>query len=67
MTKRLILYPFRCRHPAKGKWTKARYLAEQREIEARHSECEIVGPPEIREVDEHATYFHPCRTDRAPS
>ena len=58
---RLLLYPFRYRSRTKGKWVKARYVAEQREIAARHSEWEIVGPPEIREVDVHCRHFHPYR------
>jgi len=43
-----VLYPFRYRHELTGKWVKARYVAEVREIRARYKEWEIIGPPEIR-------------------
>ena len=48
---RLELFPFRYRDRLTGKWVKARYVAERHEIAARHSEWEIIGPPEIRDVD----------------
>jgi hypothetical protein len=44
----LVLYPFRFRDPVSGKWVRARYVAEQHEIAARHSEWEITGRPETR-------------------
>ena len=43
-----------------GKWVKARYVAERHEIAARYTEWEVIGPPEIRDVDPHARYFTPC-------
>jgi len=46
----LILYPFRYRETLTGKWVRARYLAERQEIEARHHDWEIIGPPEHRSV-----------------
>lgn len=60
---RLLLYPFRYRHHITGKWLKARYRAELHQIAARHAagEWEIVGSPEVREVDSSARYFHPYR------
>jgi len=60
---RLTLYPFRYRNPVSGKWKRARYVAERHEIAARHApgEWEIIGPPEIRDVDAHAQHFHPYR------
>lgn len=58
---RLYLYPFRYRDDRTGKWVRARYVAERREIAARHSEWEILGPPEIRDVDTCARYFTPYR------
>jgi hypothetical protein len=64
---RLFLYPFRYRSPVTGKWVKARYVAEKHEIEARHApgEWEIIGPPEIRDVEPHAGYFNPWSNPRA--
>jgi hypothetical protein len=55
----LILYPFRYRDPVSGKWMRARYVAERHEIAAQHTEWEITGPPEIRDVNADARYFHP--------
>lgn len=40
---RLELFPFRHRDPRTGKWTRARYRAELREIAARFAEFEIIG------------------------
>jgi hypothetical protein len=59
VTKRLYLYPFRYRSPITGKWVKARYVAERHEIKAQHTEWEIIGPPEIRDVDPQRRYFSP--------
>ena len=56
---RLELFPFRYRDRVTGKWVKARYVAERHEIAARYGEWEIVGPPEIRDVDPDARYFSP--------
>jgi hypothetical protein len=56
---RLELFPFRCRDPRTGKWIRARYVAERHEIAARYAEFEIIGPPEIRDVDPDARYFTP--------
>src|SRR5690349_13412808 len=56
---RLILYPFRYRDQVSGKWKRARHVAELHEIAAQNVEWEIIGPPEIREVDPEARYFHP--------
>ena len=58
---RLILYPFRYRDPVSGKWKRARHVAELHEIAAQNAEWEIIGPPEIRDVDPHARHFHPYR------
>ncbi len=58
---RLELFPFRHRDAVTGKWVKARYLAERQEIAARYAEWEIIGPPEIRDVDPHARYFTPWK------
>jgi hypothetical protein len=44
-----------------GKWVKARYVAERHEIAERHEEFEIIGPPEIRDVDPAARYFTPWK------
>ena len=57
----LELFPFRYREPFTGKWVKARYRAERHEIAARYKEWEIIGPPEIREVDPSARYFTPWK------
>jgi hypothetical protein len=58
---RLLLYPFRYRSEITGKWVKARYLAAGEEIAARHADWEIIGPPELRDVDTDARYFQPYR------
>jgi hypothetical protein len=59
--RRLLLYPFRYRSDITGKWVNARYVAERDEICAGHGEWEIIGPPEIRDVDPNARHFHPYR------
>lgn len=59
MAPRLELFPFRYRDPRSGKWIRARYVAERHEIAARHTEYEIIGPPEIRNVNPDARYFTP--------
>jgi hypothetical protein len=56
---RLELFLFRYRDARTGKWTLARYRAERREIEARYAEFQIVGPPEIREIDRDRRRFSP--------
>jgi len=53
--------PFRYRDRVSGKWLKARYVAERHEIDARYAEWEIIGPPEIRDVDPDARYFTPWK------
>jgi len=55
---RLELFPFRYRNTVTGKWAKARYVAERHEIAARYAEWEIIGPPEIRDVDSECALFH---------
>jgi len=57
--RRLLLYPFCYRDETTGKWVKARYVAELHEIEARHAEWQLIGPPEIREPGSRRRYFHP--------
>lgn len=58
---RLELFPFRYRDRVTGKWVMARYVAERHEIAARYVEWEIIGPPEIRDVDPNARYFTPWK------
>ena len=58
---RLELFPFRYRDRVTGKWVRARYVAEPHEIAARYAEWEIIGPPEIRNVDPDARYFTPWK------
>lgn len=41
-------YPFRFIDSVTGKWTRARYVAEQHVIASRYQRWEITGPPEIR-------------------
>jgi hypothetical protein len=53
------LFLFRYRDPVTGKWVRARYRAERREIERRHAEYEIIGPPEMRDGDPDAPRFTP--------
>ena len=62
---RVELFPFRYRDPRTGKWIRARYRAEWREIEKRYVEFEIAGPPEIRDVDPEARYFSPHASFKA--
>jgi hypothetical protein len=57
----LVLYRFRFRDPVTGKWVKARYVAERRELEARYREWEIIGEPEYRQPVGQA--FNPWRRD----
>lgn len=52
------LFPFRYRDPLTGRWVRARYVAETREIAARYAEWEIIGPPEIRSGTDEG-YFTP--------
>jgi hypothetical protein len=59
MAPRLELFAFRYRDPRTGKWVRAGYRAELHEIAARYAESEIVGTPEIRDVDPDARYFTP--------
>jgi hypothetical protein len=58
---RLALFLFRYLDALTGKWRRARYRAELHEIQARHSDWETIGPPEIRDVDPEARYFSPYR------
>ena len=46
---RILLYAFRYKSPVTGKWVKARYVAELREIRERYAEFELIGEPELRE------------------
>jgi hypothetical protein len=59
MAPRLELFAYRYRDLRTGKWIRARYRAERQEIAARHTEFEIIGPPEIRDVDPDAPRFTP--------
>jgi hypothetical protein len=61
---RLELFPFRYRDRVTGRWVRARYVAELHEIAARYTEWEIIGEPEIRDVDLSAGYFNPLRQRR---
>jgi hypothetical protein len=53
----LKLYPFRYLDERTGKWVRARYVTELREIAARDARWEIIGGPEIRSRD--AVLFSP--------
>jgi hypothetical protein len=64
MPPRLELFPFRYRDPVSRKWVKSRYAAERHVIAARYAEWEIVGPPEIRDIDPGARYFTPWKEAR---
>ncbi len=59
MAPRLELFAFRYRDARTGKWIRARYRAERHEIAARYAEFEIIGEPEVRNVDPGARYFNP--------
>ena len=59
MAPPLELFPFRYRDPRAGKWVRARYVAELHEIKARYAEFELLGPPEVRDVNPEARYFAP--------
>jgi len=64
---RVFVYPFRYCSKVTGKGLRARYVAERQVIAERYAEWEIIGPPEIRDVDPHAGYFNPFRRPaRAP-
>ena len=56
---RLELFPFRCRDALTGKWKRARYVAERHVIAERYAEFEIIGPPEIREIDPDVRMHNP--------
>ena len=62
--------PVRIPRSRTGKWVRARYVAEFHEIKRRYVEWEIIGPPEIRDVDPGARYFSPHvilrQDERAP-
>jgi hypothetical protein len=53
--------PFRYRDPIGGRWIRARYVATREEIAKRYAEWEILGPPEVRDVDPGERYFAPHR------
>jgi hypothetical protein len=57
----LELFVSRYRNRITGKWVRARYVATREEIAKGNAEWEIIGPPEIRDVDRHARYFTPFR------
>jgi len=57
---RLELFPF-ATTTGSGKWVKALYVAETHEIAARYTEWEIIGRPEIRDVDPRARSFTPWK------
>jgi hypothetical protein len=59
MAPRLELFPFHYRDPRTGKWVRARYVAELHEVAARFAELELIGEPEVRDVDPNARYFNP--------
>jgi hypothetical protein len=61
---RLELFPFRFRDPLTKRWVRARYVAELHEIAARYAEYEVLGPPEIRDVNPDVRYFTPWRDER---
>ena len=44
----LLLYPFRYFDRVRGRWLRARYVAERHVMEGRYEQWEIIGPPEIR-------------------
>jgi hypothetical protein len=55
------LFPFCYRDPVTGKWVRARYNAELREIAKRYSEWKIDGSAEVRRP---AGTAHSTRTGR---
>jgi len=59
MTDGRLLYPFRYRDPATGKWTRARYRASLDDIAERHADWELIGEPEYRSGD--GAMFSPFR------
>jgi hypothetical protein len=42
----------------RGKWVRARDVAERHVIEDNYAEWETVGPPEVRGIADHAAYFN---------
>jgi hypothetical protein len=66
----ILLYFFRYRSPMTGKWVKARYRAELEVIRDSHAEFELIGEPEVRQVDQQLGWFDPAREepdDREPA
>ena len=64
---RLELFLFRYRDARTGIWIAARYCAELHEIAARYAEFEVIGAPEIREVDRDRPRFSPHGDERQPA
>jgi hypothetical protein len=64
---RIELFTFHYRDPRTAKWIRARYRAERQEIAARYAEFEIVGAPEIREIDPEERRFNPHAGGMPPS
>jgi len=62
---RLELFPFRYRNQVTGKWVRARYVATREEIAGGNTKWEIIGLPEIRDVDPDARYFTAFRVTPA--
>ena len=58
---KLELYPFRYRDRVTRRWVRARHAATREEIAKGNDEWEIIGPPEIRDVDLRTRYFTPFR------
>jgi len=46
----LLLYRFRFFDPVRQRWVASRYAAERSEIAQRHSQYELIEPPEQRAV-----------------
>ena len=65
--QRLELFLFRYRDVRTEKWILARYRAERHEIAARYAEFEIIGSPEIREVDRDRQRFNPHADGTEPA
>jgi hypothetical protein len=53
---RLEFFAFRYRDSRTGKWVRARHRCELHELQQRYAEFEIIGEPEVRNVDPDARY-----------
>lgn len=67
MRRRLELYRFCYFDGLRQRWLQARYVLEAPAIRCRYPEYDLIGPPEIRHVDDRVTeQFSPFRSSTPP-